>query len=316
MAIYFDYLANPVQWCDSSFDPTTNIMPFLAVKLQDWADKVGPNYADMVTTLSDVANSKEFTDGDWSDTTESCCTQIRLKGPDYRDGTLASLGSPPSQVLHFCRLASDRWYFYRSDGINDFIDPGGDRTDPANWTRQDAGYVSSADFDRSDLIGNLDNVFQTNDFDIAKPTYVLYSDTPGNRFFAWWVHQGTSSYMRAYVHELAPNNVECEECDLGWFLGAGSGTYPLYRYQSGERYYYRTSGPNFFSESSLGDSDDSSVTTINTQSMLLDYWGDYVGTVKDGPIVTQRSTFNPLWTYEYQGKKYMAWGENLLLPLE
>ena len=317
MTVYFDYLAVPTALCSSSFDPTSELFPWLSVKLQDWCNKVGPDYAEMVTTYQDLQASQEAQNGNWSDLYETCAIQVMLKGPDHRNGRLAALGTFPSMTVSFARSSNDYFYFYLSDRILKSASGPDPSPDPAEWPRVNQGYVAynSTNFGYNSNVFGIRDVFEPQDFNKPKPSYVLYSDTPGSRFFAWNLMM-VGSWMTAYIMEMDPQYTNCPDCDLGWFMakaiGQSTDIIPLFRYQDTLRY-QRTTQPGHFPSYNIGSNDFDNGTLMD-QAVFRDRFGDYVGTAT-GSLHCKTTYFDPLWTYEFQGRRYMAWSQDVLLPV-
>lgn len=312
MATYFDLIANPVNVTTSNFDPTNEIFTFLSYKFTDWCTKIGPNYAEVLTGHNEWEASIENQNGNWG-STESCELQILLKGPHYRSGQLAASGYPALTWINLQRTSTH--YFQFATECKPFTYT--DLMDRSTWARTNQGGINAR---YSKNIASANNYFDASDFLYPRSTYALYSDTPGQRYFAWWIHGYTGNLCRAWVKETTIAEDQPVGSDHGWMVSVGNEFYPLMQYDSENpvdrwRHFSSGSGRTFqtYGIAASASSDYGRPMLLNR--VLWDYSGEPISYEND-TVIAQFTSFSPFWVYEIGGRRYMAWTEYALLPLD
>lgn len=311
MTAYFDHIDNAVNITTSNFDPTNEVFTFLSYKFTDWCTKIGPNYAEVLTGHTEWEASTENQNGNWG-STESVSLQILLKGPQFRSGELLASGYPAMNWIQFGR-SGDYWQFYTISKPYSYTD----LLDQSTWGRTVRGDVQAS---YSSNLANVRDYFEPSDFLYPRSTYVLYSDTPGQRFFAWWIHGYTGSWTRGWVKETTIAEDQPVGSDHGWMVSTGNYFCPIMQYDKDnpmERYrHFNSNSPRSFQSYSPNSSMSSSYgRPMVLNRVLWDYTGEPIGYEKD-IVLTQFTSFSPFWVYEIGGRRYMAWNEASLLPLD
>lgn len=312
MATYFDHIDNAVNVTTSNFDPTNEIFTFLSYKFTDWCTKIGPNYAEVLTGHNEWEASIENQNGNWG-SFETCDLQILLKGPQYRSGQLAASGYPAMTWINLRRTSSDYFQFRTECKPTTYTD----LMDRSTWGRANQGGVTAR---YSQTLGSASNYFEASDFLYPRSTFVLYSDTPGQRYFAWWIHSYTNYWCRAWVKETTIAEDQPVGSDHGWMVSTGNYFNPLMQYDSENPVYrwthFNTNSPRTYQTYGMtSSSNDDYGRPMLLNRVLWDYTGEPIGYEKD-IVLTQYTSFNPFWAYEVGGRRYMAWNDFTLLPLD
>ena len=321
MAVYFDYLTAPTSTSSPAFDPNSEIFTFLSYKATDWCNKVGPNYAELITGHPEWEASQRNQDGNWG-TAGAVTMQLLLKGPEHRSGALLAeypTTGTPWTILGF-RRSSNAWYMYISNKPSVYTDL---MAGPSGWDRSTYG-----NFDLRDnaQIGYANSTFNDSYFSTPRTTYTMYSDTPGRRFFAWHIHGWESDIRRGCVKEMIPAPDQPVGSDCGWSVHTSVSNivkaWPLTRFDLDDkinRWKPRASSvPNIvFPTGGVGSAytTSSEYGTANVKYIpLSDAAGEYLGYEPD-VWAASKSFYRPMWNYKIDGKLWMAWDEQILLPL-
>ena len=308
-----------------ALDPTQEAFTFLSYKMNDWCNKIGTDYAEVVSGHTHWAESSDYRTNTWGQY-QQVTLQIMLKGPHFRDGSLAALGVPPWQLFSI-KMGLDRgnyqefkaWIEQQPDNV--FGD--GDIFNVDNWRRNDNG---SLNMEKSvSLSANAIPVYD-NEFGRNKTTWVLYNDTPGNRYFAWSILGVRDTVgMCGVLKEVQIAQDAPAGCDMGWaytVFNDESYTWPMaqeslngdFSYRG--RFKIRAYNQAFKrTEHNLGGSKDYAFgQPLYVSHALPDYVGEVIAYDRYFPV-TEYDTFSRYWTYMIDGKQYMAVTPNHLLPL-
>ena len=320
MTVYFDHITNPVQFTTAALDPANEVGTFLSYKLTDWVNKIGPNYAYIITNHEDWQASSTYQSGSWGRFTTSYI-EIGFNGPDFRSGELVARGRPPSVAIRLGRGSSDYFYMYKGSVVKR-IDVTGSYQDRTNILRNAWGFAS---FDHDHLAYSVSDCFEDRDFTTAKPVFVLYNDEPGKRFFAWNMMGGyTSSSTLGFtgvIMEITPKAGRSQLSDCGWVLLTSAQDInelmlhdPNLTYN--DRYKMEGTTGRYFNYYGPGASKNSSIANpLLGSAPLTDRHGDLLGSLDMG-WASQVDSFEEFFVYRIDGKKYMAWFSRLLLPID
>mgnify|MGYP006239478883 CR=1 FL=1 len=315
MAAYYDYLPGAVQFRTPALDPSNEAGTFLSYKITDWCNKIGPNYAQVWTNHEEWEASDRYTSGAMA-TTDDAYIQIRLLGRDYRAGTLSGTGIEAWRGFGLHKRNSNRMLEPRILQKPSKIEQSGDYV-RSNLTRNIYGHITES----GNTLSNNYYVFDDADFSSPKITRVLYSDTPGNRYFAWQINGDNSAYMSGVVYEFQPRADLPPGIDPGWAIAEASGYtwkgLPTYDPDNlgNRRNYFESNGTQVTGTYAPGYTGgiQYSRPTI-TSAAIRDYHGDVVG-VADNFFYGSNS-FTQNYTYRINGKKYFAWTNSFLLPID
>ena len=324
MAVYHDYLPRALSMTNRALDPTQEALTFLSYKANDWCNKIGTNYAEVVCGHTQWEQSQDYVTNSWGQF-QDAKLQIMLKGPHFRDGSLAALGVPPWQVFNIGM--SSRYSNYQNfrcylEEEPDNVYGDGDIFNMDNWYRNPNGSIrmdSYVDLSTQSGAARIDD----DEFGRNNTTWVLYSDTPGNRYFAWsLLGEKDQTGMNGVLKEVEIAQDAPAGCDIGWaytFFNNTSDTWPLTQSIDpgiSGRFSHRALNERFKrTEDNLGGSQDYSFgRPLYVSHALPDYVGEVIAYDRYFPC-TNYATFSRYWTYEVNGKQYMAVSPNHLLPL-
>lgn len=314
MATYYDYIPGAVQWRTPALDPSNECGTFLSYKLTDWVNKIGPNYAQIWTNHEEWEASDRYVNGEMT-SDDGAYIQIRFLGRDYRAGTLPGTGIEPWFGLGWNKIASNGRFQLQIITKPSRIDQQLDYT-RNNLTRNTYGHINT-----SQVLTLTDNyyVLQDNDFISPRITRVLYSDTPGNRYFAWQINGNTTSWSQGVIYEVQPREDLPPGSDLTWAITSGLQWHSLTNYDQQNlgdyRFYYNTSGLRLKVQYTPGYSlNENYAKPVYSSSPVGDYHGDIIGTASN--FLYGTSLFEQNFTYRIAGKKYFAWTDSFLLPID
>ncbi|QNJ26000.1 hypothetical protein SynSYN20_01673 [Synechococcus sp. SYN20] len=214
VSITFDYL-NYRNSISNAFDPSTEWFSFLAVKLADWAGKVGPNKMELLTGVQQWQESGY----DWGSTSSNLSIQLAFKMDDERDG---SFSQPYWSSLRW--MAGNNWYFYCfAEKIN------------KNSSRDTYGKFFTTD---SDQLGSSYQHFYGPNVTQGYQLAVCYSDTPGKEFFAISDSQSSSSIfgLNCVIAKTEPRPGLTPGHNQGWAVFSGNNAFTWGLNQFSERY--------------------------------------------------------------------------------
>lgn len=196
MAVYYDqFYAN--SRLNGSQDPTQELYTFLSYKLNDWCTKIGSNYAVMIDDHTNLF-SKASTYYDNSD--DQCYLSIQLKGPGSRAGLVNN--TTEAQGVYFWMQSS--WsYLYQWKGL------------PATLNTGTYGQTS---FTSTLQLTYTSSYTNSSHYSNPRLTRVMYSDTPGNRFFAWYLNDRDAGPLNVLIMEVQKRPDVPDEDDLGWVV--------------------------------------------------------------------------------------------------
>lgn len=314
MAAYYDYIPGAVQWRTPALDPSNECGTFLSYKLTDWVNKIGPNYAQIWTNHEEWVASDRYVNGQMT-SDDDAFIQIRIPGRDYRAGTLPGTGIEPWFGFDFRKIGSNGRLQTNLITKPVRIDPLLDYT-RNNLVRNSYGHINSSG--KYALSDNY-NVLRNSDFINPRITRVLYSDTPGNRYFAWQVNGNTSSWGQGVIYEIQVREDLPPGSDLTWAITNGYTWHALTNYDPQNlgdyRFYYNTQGFRINLQYAPGYTQSSTYAKpVFSSSPVGDYHGDIIGTCNN--FLYGSSVFEQNFTYRIDGKRYFAWTDTFLLPID
>lgn len=155
MAVYFDSAILPTK-LTSNLDPNVELWTWLSYKMRDWASKVGPDYVEMISDHTTWDKNGEYN----LTPTSNVSVQANL----YSDANRAGTSNETVGVDY--RTTNDDW------SLNMY------------WTPTEMnvsyGYMNTQKISQ---INYANNTIKDTILSQGRPSYVIYSDTPGMRYF-------------------------------------------------------------------------------------------------------------------------------------
>lgn len=314
MAAYYDYIPGAVQWRTPALDPSNECGTFLSYKLTDWVNKIGPNYAQIWTNHEEWAASDRYVNGQMT-SDDDAYIQVRLPGRDYRAGTLSGTGIEPWFGLYIRKIGSNGRLGTGLITKPVRIDTQLDYT-RNNLVRNSYGHINSfTAYNLSETYYLLQNA----DFISPRITRVLYSDTPGNRYFAWQINGNTAIWSQGVIYEMQVREDLPPGSDVTWALTNGFNWHSLTNYDAQNfgdyRFYYNSTGVRVKLQYAAGyPVSETYAKPVYSSAPAIDYHGDVIGTCEN--FLYGSNVFEQNFTYRVGGKKYFAWTDSFLLPID
>ena len=155
MAVYFDSAILNTK-LTSNLDPNVELWTWLSYKMRDWASKVGPDYVEMISDHTTWDKNGEYN----LTNTSYVSVQANL----YSDANRAGTSNETVGIDY--RTTNDDFYLYM------YWNP--------TTMNSSYGYMNVT----SNLsIQNTTNILTDTTLSQGRPSYVVYSDTPGMRYF-------------------------------------------------------------------------------------------------------------------------------------
>ena len=153
MAVYFDSAVHTTK-LTNNLDPNVELFTWLSYKMRDWASKVGSDYVEVISDHT-TWDGKGYN----LTPTSIVAIQVNLYSDANRAGTSDNIGG-----FNYYTVGDD--FFLKF-----YWDP--------TTQHPTYGYVYTTE---EYTITNKNNDLEDRDF-IGRPSYVIYSDTPGMRYF-------------------------------------------------------------------------------------------------------------------------------------
>lgn len=207
MTLYFDSIYG-YEKITNALDPTREVFPFLSYKFLDWSQKIAPNNMSILCNHDQwqqmIDNGTTFTN------TSQVHLQLRFYGPATRAGYFTTNGLSPSSFG--CRFwtSGDYMYLYNELGYNN--------TFSSTYLYENHAYQSS--------LGGTRYVFSTSSMAQPRKNWVLYSDEPGDEWFAWNLQERANDYTcHGIIHKARNINTEMPQAeDFEWLISSGTST--------------------------------------------------------------------------------------------
>lgn len=206
---YYSYTIIPTTWQTANLDPNTELFTFFGYHLTQWANLAGPG-------VSIVANHTDFT-GSLTGANDRWYL-VQLDSPDR----LAGLDPSPGAMGFYMRFYS----YWRNGWWRDHT-PGTANYGAGSFTTDEQQYSTTYNF------------CSTAEYNYARPATVFYSDSPGERYFAYSIRiNSNGDYGTTYggvLHEITTDSRVPAEQNVGWaFNGYGRAVNPLTRARDSE----------------------------------------------------------------------------------
>lgn len=201
---YYSYSIIPTTWQTANLDPSTELFTFFGYHMTQWANLAGPG-------VSIVANHTDYTASLTG--TGYRYYLLQLDSPDR----LAGLDPNPGAMGFYFAF----YTYFRSGWWRDHT-PGTANSGAGSFTADEMQYNTSINF------------CSASEYNSAKPATVFYSDTPGERYFAYSIRKNVDgTYGTTYsgvLHEITKDSRVPAEQNVGWaFNGYGRAVSPLTR---------------------------------------------------------------------------------------
>jgi hypothetical protein len=206
MALYFDSIYS-YEKITNALDPSRETFPFLSYKFLDWSQKIAPNN---LTLLCYHDQWQQLINGGTNyGRTSEVYLQFQLHGPGTRAGYFEANGLEPSSFG--MRLFSQSDYIYNYSERN------------YTTTNSTHKYKNSS----YQLNHGGVRIFTASQLNNPRKSWVLYSDEPGDEWFAWCVQESDADFVtHAVLHKAKNINpaIPSEE-DFGWLLSTDNMVY-------------------------------------------------------------------------------------------
>lgn len=273
-------------------DPSIHLIEWLSYQVTDWINRIGPAYGAIKYNHEDWDAH-----GDYS-ATGYIYLQIALRGADYR-------AANDSGYDHGFEFRTDNtsnsaaYFLFTRTNFADTRYSSGSGGGPGRW------YTNTP----STLI-NSRYLMRTSYFETPRLAQVMYSDTPGKRFFAFDIFGA-----RAVIHEAVDLAHTGKNYDPGWITSYVNSIYRLDRLSSStsQPNYYTSNYTSVNSANAVGTSGTDNFRGIQEKIAIRDYFGQYYGTTSN---VWYPQYSLPLgWTWTYEDRTFVSWDGYQLIEI-
>ena len=296
MALYYRSNQSCTKVIDEPLDPADQTATWMSYQLTDWVSKIGPSYAKMLNyheTWVDDTNTYS--------PTSTPIIQIEFRGANYRAGNDAPYlrhGFEMSMQGTSTSYHYDRMVVFNENKVSS---------------------STGAYYSRAREVSIQSDAYQYRAADYANKRLlcVLYSDTPGQRFFAYYIYG-----LGGIFYEMNDIADFPDEIDPGWLhIRPNSSITPLTRYQSGstQKYYFHQTRP-FMSTDNRANYDAVGVSNTSGYRPILDRWdipnnyGQYMG-MAEGTLAYSQYSLPQWWQYNLNEKTYISWSNYNLIDI-
>lgn len=291
MALYYAQTADLTGVMDAAIDPSKSMFPWLSYQLTDWAAKVGPSYA-KIRVNHDVwaEKSSAYT------STSQMFLQVDLRGTNWRAGNDAN--EEPHGYQWFGYQGSTSYYYEYSAVYNESsYDSGSSNTSP------------HFNLSRSYLTRDLRNIMRPIDFNAKRLAACMYSDTPGQRFFAWNLFGYTGC-----LHEMTEIADGPSSLDSGWLYGYSDQFWEVTRFSPGSTDQYYPVITEVFDTGcdQVGYSESTNFRPMMDKFHVRNMYGQYRG-MTDGTVGWVQNSVPLFWQWTFEDKTYVSWDSQMLI---
>ena len=273
-------------------DPSSHLIEWLSYQVTDWINRIGPAYGAI-----------KYNNEDWDahggySATGYVYLQIALRGADYR----AANDSGYDHGFEFRTdyvSTSNAYFLFNRTNFTDGRYSSGSGGGPGRWGESNSRALISSRY-----------LMRESYFETPRLAQVMYSDTPGKRFFAFDIFG-----QRAVIHEAVDLAHTGKNYDPGWITSYTNLIYLLDRFSSS------TSQPNYYSNNytsvnsanAVGTSGTDNFRGIQEKIAIRNYFGQYYGTTSN---VWYPQHSLPLgWTWTYEDQTFVSWDGYQLIEI-
>lgn len=271
-------------------DPSIHAAVWLSYQLTDWVNRLGPAYAAIKYNHEDWDAYGGFI------ATSRMHLQLALRGADYRAG----VDSGDEHGLYWTMSGDSNGYFYwyknNYTGSQASAGSGGGLGD---WGTQ-----------MDDQLLQLRYHLRPSAFSLPRLAQVMFSDTPGKRFFAFDIFG-----QRGIIDEASDMAHTGIGLDQGWLCNYSSLAGQAWRgsSDSSDMNYYSNNDTAFSVSSTVGFSKTSEFKGIKDKLPVADYFGRY-------SCVSTNCAYSQFqlpvgWRWLYEGREFVSWTPYVLIEI-
>ena len=273
-------------------DPSIHLIEWLSYQVTDWINRIGPAYGAIKYNHEDWDAHGDYTVSDY------IYLQIALRGADYR----AANDSGYDHGFEFRTdyvSTSNAYFLFNRTNFTDGRYSSGSGGGPGRWGESNSRSLISSRY-----------LMRESYFETPRLAQVMYSDTPGKRFFAFDIFG-----QRAVIHEAVDLAHTGKNYDPGWITSVATQIERLDRMSSStsDPNYYTSSYTSFYPTNSVGTSQTENFRGIKEKIAIRDYFGRYYGTTSN--VWYPQFTLPLGWTWTYEDQTFVSWDSRQLIEI-
>ena len=270
-------------------DPTIHTAEWMSYQVTDWVNRIGPSFATIKYNHEDWDAHGGYT------TTSNVQLQLGLRGADYRAANDSGLDHGM-----FWQMGGDTngYLYWYTSNFQDNRYAGGSGGGPGSWITTSSRSVFSNRYH-----------LRPSAYTSPRLAQVMFSDTPGQRFFAWDLYG-----QRGVIYEGVNMSNIGTGVDPGWHY--------IYSTLTGicSRLASDTALPNYYGTYTqinqtyiVGNTNTSTYRGVRDKLALRDYFGRYLATTSNVAFVQYALPVG--WRWQTEDRTFVSWDSYYLVEI-